>query len=214
MNFDQNRHKRKFKDFVYQTVLNISEPKILEFGVSERGMSTELFLEVCDKNNGSVISIDNSKNIRRFDSEKWSFINCRDDNFERIKSIIKDQLFDIIYLDTIHKSSHVEKILYFYYGNLKTGGYFFIDDTSWLTYAKNREKDNFSFEINNYETFIRLLEIHNNNHENIDLEFSFVGTGVAKIKKLNPKSLNLPKKLKTRLISIKNLIRNLYFKSK
>ena len=40
---ETDRHKRKFKDFVFPSVENISSPKILEFGVSERGMSTQFF---------------------------------------------------------------------------------------------------------------------------------------------------------------------------
>ena len=53
--------------------------------------------------------------------------------------------FDIIYLDTIHKAKHVEKILYNYFDRLKIGGVFVIDDTSSLPYLKSREKIIFSW---------------------------------------------------------------------
>ena len=42
--FEKNRHKRKFINFVLNEIEEINNPNILEFGVSERGMSTELFL--------------------------------------------------------------------------------------------------------------------------------------------------------------------------
>ena len=196
--FEKNRHKRKFVNFILNEIKDVNNPNILEFGVSERGMSTELFLNLCEKKNGKLVSVDSNNNVRKFDIKNWKFINTRDDNFVEIEKIINDQIFDIIYLDTIHKAEHVAKILFHYYDRLKKGGYFFIDDTSWLSYTQKREKNNFSIEINNQETFEKLLEIHNFNHENFDLEFSFVGTGAAKIKKLNDNLLINPKKIISR----------------
>ncbi len=205
-----NRHKRKFKDFVIATSMNLDSPKILEFGVSERGMSTELFIELCEKKNGKLISVDINNNTKKFKSKNWHFINSRDDNFNEIEKVIKGETFDIIYLDTIHKANHVEKILFYYYEKLKEGGYFFIDDTSWLPYTKKREKNNFSIEVNNSETFDKLLQIHNVNHESFDLDFSFVGTGVARITKLSTKKLVMSKKIPTRKYSPLNFMRKIY----
>ena len=42
-NIETDRHKRKFFDFIYNNLINKKDIKILEFGVSERGVSTELF---------------------------------------------------------------------------------------------------------------------------------------------------------------------------
>ena len=39
------------------------------------------------------------------------------------------------------------------------------------------------------ETFEKVLDIYNANSENFDLEFSFVGTGIAKIHKLTENKL-------------------------
>ena len=208
--FEKNRHKRKFINFVLNEIEEINNPNILEFGVSERGMSTELFLNLCEKKNGKLFSIDTNSNVRKFDTKNWKFINNRDDNFDEIEKIINGQIFDIIYLDTIHKAEHVAKILFHYYDRLKKGGYFFIDDTSWLSYTQAREKNNFSIEINNQETFEKLLEIHNLNHKNFDLDFSFVGTGVARITKLSTKKLVMSKKIPTRKYSPLNFMRKIY----
>ena len=205
-----NRHKRKFYDFVYNKIMKINNPQILEFGVSERGMSTELFLDLCKKKKGKLFSVDVNYSVKKFKTNYWEFINTRDDDYSKIEGIIKNKFFDIIYLDTIHKANHVSKIFYHYYKILKKGGYFFIDDTSWLTYTKKREKNNFSIEINNQETFEKLLEIHNFNHKNFDLEFSFVGTGVARITKLSTKKLVMSKKIPTRKYSPLNFMRKIY----
>jgi hypothetical protein len=64
--------------------------------------------------------------------------------------------------------------------------------------------------INNQETFEKMLEIHNLNHKNFDLEFSFVGTGVARITKLSTKKLVMSKKIPTRKYSLLNFMRNIY----
>ena len=211
---EHDRHKRKFLDFIYKNIADVKEIKILEFGVSERGLSTKLFLDLCEKNQGKLISIDINPNSKKFDSDKWTFINTRDDDFLEIEKIIKDKKFDVIYLDTIHKADHVEKILLYYFKYLKKFGFFFIDDTSSLPYVKSREKNNFSQEINNQETFDRILEIFNENHENIDLEFSFVGTGIAKIRKLTENEIKKPKKIDFRKFTIKNFLRKIILKLK
>ena len=213
-NIQLDRHKRKFLDFIYNRIIDIKEIKILEFGVSERGLSTSLFLDLCKKNQGELISIDINPNSKKFETDKWTFINTRDDNFSEIEKLIKDKKFDVIYLDTIHKADHVEKILFYYFKYLKKKGFFFIDDTSLLPYLKSREKNNFSQEINNQETFDRILEIYNKNHENIDLEFSFVGTGIAKILKLNDNLLVKSKKINYRQNTIKNFLRRLVLRFK
>ena len=70
----------------------------------------------------------------------------------------------------------------------------------------NREKNNFPLEINNLETFEILLEILNENHENIYLDFSFIGTGVAKITKLNNLKLKEHKKINSRKIYFENFL--------
>ena len=69
--------------------------------------------------------------------------------------------------------------------------------------------NNFNCEINNHETFSSLLKILRNNSENIDLFFSFVGSGMAKIIKKNDNKLNNPKKIKSRQYSVKNFFRKL-----
>ncbi len=206
---EKDRHKRKFLDFILKPILKIDSPQILEFGISEIGMSTSIFLDLCKKNNGKLISVDTNKNSRKFQDINWQFINTRDDNFGVIEKYIDKEL-DVIYLDTIHKADHVEKIIYNYYEKLKVGGFFFVDDTSWLPYLKKNRKDHFFMEVNNHETFDRIIEIFNSNSDSFDLEFSFVGTGIAKIHKMNKNKLLKRRKINSRKISFLNFIRKSY----
>ena len=81
-----------------------------------------------------------------------------------------------------------------------------------MPYLKGREKNNFSLEINNYETFEKLIQIFNENHENLYFESSFIGTGLVKLTKLNDKDLNEYKPLSDRRFSFLNMIRKIYLK--
>ena len=206
---NKSRHKRKFLDFILQRVEKIDKPKILEFGVSEDAMSTGFFLDMCEKRSGKLISVDLNDYGKKFVSKNWQFLHARDDNYYFIDKKLSFPL-DIIYLDTIHKANHVKKIIYHYYSKLKVGGFFFIDDISWIPYTRKREKNNFFYEINNQETFEVLLNIYNNNTDQFDIEFSFVGTGIAKITKLNDGELSKPTQIFSRKNSIKNFMRKLY----
>ena len=58
------------------------------------------------------------------------------------------------------------------------------------------------------------MEIYANNYEKFTINFNFCDTGVAKIVKIKNEDLNLTKKLYSRELSIKNLIRKLYIKFK
>tara|TARA_B100000989_G_scaffold261344_1_gene212335 strand:- start:608 stop:1225 length:618 start_codon:yes stop_codon:yes gene_type:complete len=197
-------YEYKLENFFENELKDISSPKILEFGVKE-GRSTKLLLDYCNKNNGELFSVDIEDFSNLFTDKNWHFIKSRDDNFDFLKNKIPNKL-DIIYLDSLHEAKHVEKIFYYYFDFLKIEGIFFIDDISWLPYLRNGERDNFYCEINNKETFEKLLEIYNFNQEKFDIFFTFISSGMCKIvKKQN--FLNMNKKFFSREFSLKNLIR-------
>ena len=207
------RHKIKFLRILEKELNEIEKPSILEFGVSSKALSTSIFLNKCIEKNGYLYSVDVVDYSHHFNSKNWKFIHSSDDNYELIEKKIPEKL-DIIYLDTIHTAKHVEKILYHYFDRLKVGGVFVIDDTSSLPYLKGREKNNFSLELNNYETFQRLIQIFNSNHENLYFESSFIGTGAVKLTKLNNEKLKNYKSLFDRRFSLLNIIRKIYLKVK
>ena len=204
--------KKKFFDFFYKELLQYKNPKILEFGV-RHGVTTSMFLDICKQNEGELYSIDINDYSKKFSNSNWKFICAEDKDQKKIEKEIPNK-FDIIFLDTIHKAEHVNEIFYMYYDKLKIGGLFIIDDTSWLPYTKRAKHDHFFKEINNRETFNRLLEIYNNNKAKLNISFNFCDTGTAKILKISDDQLNQPVKLNSREFSIKNLIRKLYIKLK
>ncbi len=186
---------------------DIDKPNILEFGV-QLGSSTKYFLDLCEEKNGKLYSVDIDDCSKLFNNNNWKFIKSRDDNFDYISKKIPKQL-DIIYLDTIHTAKHVEKIFKYYYQYLNKNGFFIVDDISWLPYLKSNYFNNFFCEMNNKETFEKILSIYNANLKNFELSFSFKDTGTAIIEKLNYNKLNDYKNIKTREISLKNFLRNL-----
>ena len=53
---------------------NFKKVKILEFGV-DKGISTALFLELCNKKNGKLYSVDTIDYSKHFTNKHWKFIN-------------------------------------------------------------------------------------------------------------------------------------------
>ena len=76
--------KKKFFDFFYYEISKINEPKIIEFGV-RHGVSTSLFLDLCEINKGFLYSVDENDYSKNFKSSRWQFIKSRDDNFQLLK---------------------------------------------------------------------------------------------------------------------------------
>ena len=200
-----NDHNYKLDTFLYNKIKDISNIKILEFGV-RKGVSTKLFVDLAEKNNGKVTSVDIDNYSSLINSERWKFIQTRDDNYEKIQKELSNDL-DVILLDSFHEAEHVSKIIFTYYKHLKKDGYFFIDDISWVPYLKNSYRDNFWCEVNNKETFTKIVNIYSENYLNFDLEFTFISSGFAVIKKKTLNDLNPIHKKKDRTSSFKNLLR-------
>ena len=203
----KNDYFRKLTEFVVPEIKDILNLDILEFGV-RKGISTSIFLDICRKNNGKLYSNDVDDYKSLYSDEIWNFIHCRDDNYSKIEKIIPKKL-DLIYLDSYHEPNHVEKIFRYYYPKIKTGGFYIIDDICWLPYVRGNYRDNFGCEIANLETYKRLIEVYYKNTENFDLEFSFVGSGLAKIKKKTDNDLNVSVKVPSRNYSLINLVKKI-----
>ena len=203
----KNEYSIKLNETFVDYLENTDNPKILEFGI-RHGISTKIFIDICERKNGFLTSVDIDDYSKKFNSKKWKFIHCRDDNYQLVEKFIPKQI-DLIYLDSFHNAKHVEKIFYHYYPMVKQNGYFIIDDINWIIYSKNNIRDNFNSEINNYETFFRILDIYNSNIENFDLSFNFIGSGIAKIKKITNNQLLKRKKVILRKNTIKNIIRKI-----
>lgn len=205
-------YSNKIKSELITRIENIQNIKILEIGV-QKGISTNYFLDLCDKNNGELYSVDIDNCSEVSNNPRWRFIHSRDDDFDKIFSLIPNQV-DVIYIDSLHEALHVEKLIYNYYSKLKVGGYIFIDDISHLLYLKNKPRDSFYCEINNKETFDKILEIYNNNIDLFNLSFSFKSSGLGIMKKISNLQLKKNETMIMRSFSFKNIVRMIWKKIK
>ncbi len=194
-------------NLIKKKIENIDKPLILELGVKE-GRSTKMFLEVCDKNNGSLISVDILDCSKVSNNPRWRFIHSSDDNFDYINNILEKKI-DILFIDSLHDPDHIKKVFYNYFNFVKINGLIFIDDLVWLPYVKGGYRDNEFVETINRLTFNKILEIFNENKNNFTLDINFSGSGLAIIKKINVK-LNYEKKISNRLFSLKNILKLIY----
>lgn len=194
-------------NLIKKKIEDIDKPLILELGVKE-GRSTKMFLEVCDKNNGSLISIDILDCSKVSNNPRWRFIHSSDDNFDYINNIIEKKI-DVLFIDSFHEPNHIKKVFYNYFNFIKINGLIFIDDLIWLPYIKGGYRDNEFVETTNRLTFNKILEIFNANKDNFTLDINFSGSGLAIIKKIN-NNLNREKKISNRLFSLKNILKVFY----
>ena len=212
MLYDENKLKIALNDpilnFIHKEIKKIQNLKILELGV-RKGISTSLFLKLCEENGGNLISVDIEDCSKLYSNEKWKFIHSRDDNFSKIKEELKKMNgLNLIYIDSYHEPNHVKKIIYNYYDLLDQNGLIFVDDISWLPYVKSSYRENKWVEEMNFKTFHKLLEIKFTNENNLKMEFSFEKSGIAKISKLNSNKLSEPKKVR-RSKTLKSFLRKI-----
>lgn len=207
-----SKYISKLRSFFYEDIKDLKNIKILEFGV-RGGNSTSFFLELCDKNNGKLYSVDINDYSNLFVNQNWKFIHCADDNFSKVVEQSGKE-FDLIFIDSFHDPKHVKKLIYHYFQFLKKGGLMVVDDISWIPYSKNNYRDHFHTEIINRETFNEILNILFNNKEIIDIHFSFNESGLAKIIKQKNETLKHGNNIIDRSFSVKNMIKKILKKVK
>ena len=207
-NPDQN-YKDKINNFILDHEINKKNINILEFGVRE-GRSTKMFLDLCTSNGGKLISVDIDDYSNLFSDNNWTFLKTRDDDYDKVSSYFTDD-FDIILIDSLHEPNHVSKLIYTYWKHLKPFGSMYIDDISWLPYMKNSWRDHEYTENINRDTFNKILEIQLSNYDNINLIFSFSGSGMCRIIKQNHNELSKPKLMFPRKNYIKKILKKFLF---
>jgi len=199
-------------DIIKEHILDIHKINILELGV-RKGNSTKMFLDVCERNDGHLTSIDIEDCSKVANNKRWNFIHSSDSNFDFVNKFISNSKFDVLYIDSLHEPNHIRKVFYHYFNFLKLNGIIFLDDVVWLPYTKNAVRDNDFVERINRLTFEKLIEIYNANINNLTLNINFTGSGLAILKKIGS-DLNTEKKIKNRLFSIKNIIKKYIYSPK
>ena len=103
-------YQNKITNFILDHEINKKNLNILEFGVRER-RSTKMFLDICAKNKGKLISVDIDDYSNLYNDNNWTFLKTRDDDYEKVSSKFSGD-FDIILIDSLHEPNHVSKLIY------------------------------------------------------------------------------------------------------
>lgn len=170
-------------------------PIIVELGV-DKGQSTRVFLNaITEKSNARLISIDIKDCKDAVKSNNWEFVQQDSTDIESLlkkKPIIKDGI-DILYIDSLHNQSHVQKEVYGFFEYIKPNGVIYFDDIDSGPYMSGQRKDSISIEIVNRKIFDLLEAIFRANYSSIDFSMKQGSTGLAKFikytglgDKLNP----------------------------
>jgi len=182
---------------IHRTLLSRNNQVILECGV-RKGFSTSIFVYNSEKNNSHVYSIDIEDCSDVVESKNWSFFQTDDRNIKEILekfNDLKSKGVDIIYIDSLHTSRHLEEVLYGWYPYLNKNSIIFIDDIDSYSYQKNQHKDNIMNNINWDEMNKFTLNFSRANKKEITLVQYYKKSGLAKMYKISEKG-SLPKKIK------------------
>ena len=170
---------------------NIKNPVILELGVN-KGSSTAKFLDYINLYGGELYSIDivdcsriiNNDRFKNIPTEKWNFLTSNDLDIENIllKFPKLKNGIDLIYIDSYHDFTHVNKILEKWYLYISKFGYIFFDDTESRLY---KAKKKFTHSINNDSIDKLVRDFHDRNYDQLVLTKYFSGSGLSELFKLS-----------------------------
>ena len=134
--------------YINKKLDEIKNPIIVELGVADTALSTKNFLNYVNDKGGKLYSIDiqdfskitNSDNFKNINSKNWNFLQSNDLNLEKILKnfpIIKNGI-DVLYVDSLHDPTHIEKTLMKWFKYINQYGYIFFDDTESRVYKEQR----------------------------------------------------------------------------
>ena len=134
--------------YINKKLDEIKNPTIVELGVAETALSTKNFLNYVSDKGGELYSIDiqdfskitNSDNFKNINSKNWNFLQSNDLNLEKILKnfpIIKNGI-DVLYVDSLHDPTHIEKTLMKWFKYINQFGYIFFDDTESRVYKEQK----------------------------------------------------------------------------
>jgi predicted O-methyltransferase YrrM len=94
---------------MYTRAKTKSSPTILELGTRE-GISTSMFLKICQQNGGKVVSVDVDDCSDVTDDENWRFVQRDSTDVEHVlgKAPGLFEGIDVLLIDSLHVRSHVD----------------------------------------------------------------------------------------------------------
>tara|TARA_B100000767_G_C19626655_1_gene476431 strand:+ start:40 stop:768 length:729 start_codon:yes stop_codon:yes gene_type:complete len=198
----------------FKKLKNIKNPIILELGVN-KGSSTAKFLDYVNTFGGELYSVDivdcskiiHTDRFKNILTEKWNFIKSNDLNIEYIfsKFPLLEKGVDLIYIDSYHDYTHVQKILKKWFFYIRKHGYIFFDDTESCQYRKIKD---FSHSVNNDSIDALVKDFHYRNYNQVVLTKYYSGSGLSELFKLSEFASNAD--FSSNVWNYNSLIGNIY----
>jgi hypothetical protein len=149
---------------------------------------------ISDKSKAYLISVDIDDCSSAASSAKWTFIHSDSTQIEVIKKaapIIIERGIDLLYIDSSHSAKHVKKEFELFYPFLNKNASIFFDDCEYFPYMKNQRKDNAAIEFGLRKIKTLIEDISRSNLNDLELEFHYGSTGLARLKKASQKGAPL-----------------------
>jgi hypothetical protein len=183
--------------YINEKLDQIKNPIIVELGVADTALSTKNFLNYVNKNGGKLYSIDiqdfskiiNDKDFENINSTKWNFLQSNDLDLNKILknfSSIEDGI-DVLYVDSLHDPTHIEKTLIKWFKYVNKFGYIFFDDTESRVY---REQKALFTSIGNDGMDDVVKKFYYRNSNLIKYTKYFVDTGLSEFYKICDRQIN------------------------
>ena len=190
--------------YINKKLDEIKNPIIVELGVADTAQSTKNFLNYIGKNDGKLYSIDiqdfskiiNNKDFENINSTKWNFLQSNDLDLNKILKnfpSIEDGI-DVLYVDSLHDPTHIEKTLIKWFKYVNKFGYIFFDDTESRVY---REQKALFISIGNDGMDDVIKKFYYRNSNLIKYTKYFIDTGLSEFYKICDRQIkpNFSKKL-------------------
>ena len=183
--------------YINKKLDEIKNPIIVELGVADTALSTKNFLNYVDKNGGKLYSIDiqdfskiiNNKDFENINSTKWNFLQSNDLDLDKIlknfPSIVDG--IDVLYVDSLHDPTHIEKTLIKWFKYVNKFGYIFFDDTESRVY---REQKSLFISISNDGMDDVIKKFYYRNSNLVKYTKYFIDTGLSEFYKICDRQIN------------------------
>ena len=183
--------------YINKKLDEIKNPIIVELGVADTALSTKNFLNYVEKNGGKLYSIDiqdfskiiNNKDFENINSTKWNFLQSNDLDLDKIlknfPSIVDG--IDVLYVDSLHDPTHIEKTLIKWFKYVNKFGYIFFDDTESRIY---REQKSLFISIGNDGMDDVIKKFYYRNSNLVKYTKYFIDTGLSEFYKICDRQIN------------------------
>ena len=183
--------------YINKKLDEIKNPIIVELGVADTALSTKNFLNYVEKNGGKLYSIDiqdfskiiNNKDFENINSTKWNFLQSNDLDLDKIlknfPSIVDG--IDVLYVDSLHDPTHIEKTLIKWFKYVNKFGYIFFDDTESRVY---REQKSLFISIGNDGMDDVIKKFYYRNSNLVKYTKYFIDTGLSEFYKICDRQIN------------------------